>query len=63
MFSELDIDKRNNILKYLDGNVQTIITTTDIKNINDKLRKKANVYEIENGKIISQEIILKQEGD
>ena len=63
MFSELDIDKRNNILKYLDGNVQTIITTTDIKNINDELRKKANVYEIKNGKIISREIILKQEGD
>lgn len=63
MFSELDIDKRNNILKYLDGNVQTIITTTDIKNINEKLKQNANVYEIKEGKIISREIISKQEGD
>ena len=51
MFSELDIDKRNNILKYLDSNIQTIITTTDIKNIDDEIKKKANVYEIKNGKL------------
>lgn len=63
MFSELDIDKRNNILKYLDCNIQTIITTTDIKNINNKLKQNANVYEIKEGKIISREIISKQEGD
>lgn len=63
MFSELDINKRNNILKYLDGNIQTIITTTDIKNINNEIKKKANVYEIKNGEIISREIISKQEGD
>ena len=40
MFSELDINKRNNILKYLDRNIQTIITTTDIKNINEKIKEK-----------------------
>lgn len=51
MFSELDINKRNNILKYLDKDIQTIITTTDIKNINNELRKKANVYEIKEGKL------------
>lgn len=63
MFSELDIDKRNNILKYLDSNIQTIITTTDIKNINNNIKQNANVYEIKEGKIISREIISKQEGD
>ena len=57
IFSELDIVKKNNILKYLDGNIQTIITTTDLKNIEENIWKKANVYEIENGKIISREII------
>ena len=57
------INKRNNILKYLDRNIQTIITTTDIKNINEKIKEKANVYEIKEGKIISREIISKQEGD
>lgn len=62
IFSELDIKKKNNILKYLNSDIQTVMTTTDIENISDDLRKKANVYKIENGKIISQEIISKQEG-
>ena len=62
MFSELDINKRNNILRHLSSDVQTIITTTDIENIGEDIRKKANVYKIENGKIISREIILEQEG-
>ena len=34
IFSELDIKKRNKIIKYLDENIQTIITTTDINDIN-----------------------------
>lgn len=51
IFSELDIKKRNNILKYLDESVQTIITTTDIENINDDIRNKANVYKIKEGKL------------
>ncbi len=63
IFSELDIIKKNNILKYLDGDIQTVITTTDLKNIDNDICKKANVYEIKNGKIISREIILEQEGD
>lgn len=63
VFSELDINKRNNILKYLDKKVQTILTTTDIENISEERRKNANVYVIKNGKIISREIIFKQEGD
>lgn len=63
MFSELDINKRNNILRHLINDVQTVITTTDIENIGEDIRKKANVYKIENGKIISREIICKQEGD
>ena len=57
IFSELDIEKRNRVIKYLDNDVQTIMTTTDIENIDNDVRKKANVYKIENGKIISREII------
>lgn len=63
IFSELDINKRNNVLRYLDKNVQTIMTTTDLKNIDRVVSEKANVYEIESGKIISREIILEQEGE
>lgn len=51
MFSELDINKRNNIIKYLDKNIQTIITTTDVDNINEEIRKNSNVYVIKNGKL------------
>ena len=43
--------------KYLDNDIQTIVTTTDIENIDKNVRNKANVYKIENGKIISREII------
>ena len=63
IFSELDIDKRNKVIKYLDNDIQTIVTTTDIENIDKNVRNKANVYKIENGKIISREIIFEQEGD
>ena len=51
VFSELDIKKRNNLLKYIDNNIQTIITTTDLKNINRKILLKSKLIEIENGTI------------
>ena len=57
IFSELDIDKRNKVIKYLDNDIQTIVTTTDIENIDKNVRNKANVYKIEDGNIISREII------
>ena len=53
IFSELDIEKRNNLLNILSNNVQTVLTTTDIENITEDIRKKANVYEIDDGNIIS----------
>lgn len=56
IFSELDIEKRNNLLSTLSDNVQTIITTTDIENITENIRKKANVYKIDDGNIISIQI-------
>ena len=34
-----------------------------LKHANEKIKEKANVYEIKEGKIISREIISKQEGD
>ena len=53
IFSELDIEKRNNLLSNLSNNVQTVITTTDIENITEDIRNKANIYEISDGNIIS----------
>ena len=52
LFSELDIIKRNKVITYLKDNVQAIITTTDLKNINKRLIKNATVFTVENGKIV-----------
>ncbi len=51
IFSELDINKRNNLLNFIRSNIQFIITTTDIKNISDKLLDKATIYKIKQGKV------------
>ena len=54
IFSELDIEKRNKLVKFLNDDVQTIMTTTDLSEIDDELVKIANIYKIENGQIISK---------
>lgn len=51
IFSELDIEKRNNLVKFIKSNIQFIITTTDIKNISNKILEKASVFKIKNGKL------------
>ena len=51
IFSELDSKKKNNLLKYIKNNIQTIITTTDLALINKKIINKAKLIEIEDGKI------------
>ena len=51
IFSELDIQKRNNLLKMLNKNIQYIITTTDIKNIDKIVTKDSNIYRIKDGNI------------
>ena len=52
IFSELDIEKRNRILKYILDDVQTIITTTDINLIDKSLLDRSKIFIIENGKVI-----------
>ena len=49
IFSELDDKKKNNIIKYFKNDVQIFITTTDIKDINDDLKEKSDVYIVQNG--------------
>ena len=38
-----------NLIKYLNQDMQSIITTTDINEINSEFIEKALVYKIENG--------------
>lgn len=54
IFSEIDIKKRNQLLKYIDDNVQTIITTTDLKNINKKTVEKAKIFEVHDGTVLER---------
>ncbi len=51
VFSELDETKKNNLLNYITSDIQTIITTTDLTNIDSKIKKDAKLIEIENGTI------------
>lgn len=50
VFSELDDIKKNNLVKYIKDDIQVIITTTEIKNINKF--KSASIFKIKNGEII-----------
>ena len=51
VFSEIDIKKRNNIVKYLKSDFQVIITTTDLEDIQEDLVKSAKIFKIKNGEI------------
>lgn len=52
VFSELSDDKKNNLLKYISKDIQTIITTTELNNLDRKLIKKSKLFKIEAGKLI-----------
>lgn len=52
VFSELDENKKNNLLKYINNDQQVIITSTDLNNIDNKIIKKANIIKIKNGNVI-----------
>ena len=52
IFSELDIKKRNLLLKIINSmNCQCIITTTDLKNISKKNLDYASIFEVNKGKV------------
>ena len=51
IFSELDLEKRTNLLKFIKSNIQFIITTTDLNNISDRILDKASVFKIKEGNV------------
>ena len=52
IFSEFDIKKRNNLIKYINSkDIQSFITTTDLKNINKRYLDGASIYEVKDGNI------------
>lgn len=50
VFSELDDVKKNNLVKYIDDDIQVIITTTELKNVNKF--KSASIFKIKNGELL-----------
>ncbi len=52
LFSELDVEKRNKVINYLNRDIQTIVTTTDLKNIDKRLIKKSVIYRIDDAKVV-----------
>lgn len=52
IFSELDEAKQNMLISNLNSNIQVILTTTDINDMNSKLRKKAKIFTIRNSEIV-----------
>lgn len=55
VFSELDDNKKNNLLKYITHDIQTFITTTDLNSISSVIIEQANLIKIKKGKIIEKE--------
>ena len=51
IFSELDNKKKNRILKYINQDIQSIITTTDLKNISKKMLTEAAIFTVKNGTV------------
>lgn len=55
VFSELDNEKKANLLSYIGDNIQTIITTTELDYLNEDIKKHAKLIKIAHGEIIKQE--------
>lgn len=53
VFSELDVERQARLLSFLDG-VQTIITTTEIDQVDESLPKERMVYTIKDGKVTKE---------
>ena len=49
IFSEFDKKKKNLILKYINNDIQSIITTTDLNNISKEILSKSKIFNVDNG--------------
>ena len=56
VFSELDDEKKNKLLKYINHDIQTIITTTDLKNIDESIINNSKLFKISSGQIDGEEV-------
>ncbi len=51
IFSELDSQKRNKLLDYLKNDIQSILTTTDLRNIKKKNIEDSYIFSVKDGNV------------
>jgi DNA replication and repair protein RecF len=51
IFSELDEVKKNNLIKYINSDFQTIITSTDINDIDINIIKNSKIFYVDQGNV------------
>jgi DNA replication and repair protein RecF len=51
VLSELDLNRQNNLIKYINDKIQTFITTTEVKNIDLSKLSNYSLYKIHDGQI------------
>jgi len=54
LFSEIDKTKKNQLLKYIRGEMQTIITATDLSDMRKDLLVDATIYEVIDGVVMEK---------
>ncbi|GKQ43406.1 DNA replication and repair protein RecF [Companilactobacillus sp. RD055328] len=54
VLSELDEIRQTKLLKAIEDNIQTFITTTSIEGINREIVKNPKIYNVENGQIVKK---------
>ncbi|HOB25630.1 MAG TPA: DNA replication/repair protein RecF [Bacilli bacterium] len=54
LFSELDKKKINNILEFINDDIQTFITTTELNKLSKKIKNGSTIFKIKNG-IVKEE--------
>lgn len=51
IFSEIDKTKKNKLIKFINKDIQTIITATDLKGISKKIIEESTIFKVAAGKI------------
>lgn len=51
LFSELDQEKINNILNFINDDIQTFVTTTELDKVTHKLREGSTIFKVFNGTV------------
>ena len=51
LFSELDINNKNRLVKFIPDDLQVVITSNDLKGINKNIRDNAKIFKIKDGEV------------